>query len=60
MSLKELGHPHTRRFEWMWNHGGNPQNAIMKTKRSVRMSNKDNFNVVLREEDQPGTNLGMV
>lgn len=60
MSLKELGHPHTRRFEWLWNHGGNPQNAIMKTKRSVRMMNKDNFSVVLREEDQPSTNLGMI
>ena len=60
MSLKELGHPHTQRFEWMWNHGGNPQNAINKTRRSVRMMNKDNFNVVLKEVDQPSTNLGMI
>lgn len=60
MSLKELGHPHVQRLEWMWNHSGNPNNAIMKAKRSVRMMNKDNFNVVLREEDQPSTNLGMI
>lgn len=60
MSLKELGHPHVSRFEWMWNDSRNPHNAIMKTKRSVRMMNKDNFNVVLREEDQPSTNLGMI
>ena len=60
MSLKELGHPHVQRFEWMWNHAGNPNNAIMKAKRSVRMMNKDNFNVVLKEEDQPSTNLGMI
>jgi len=60
MSLKELGHPHVSRLEYMWNAPGNPNSCIMKAKRSVRMMNKDNFNVVLREENQPSTYLGLV
>lgn len=54
MSLKELGHPHTPRFEVHW------ARAIDKVRRSVRLRNKDNFHTVLREEDQPSTNLGMI
>lgn len=60
MSLKELGHPQTARYEWMWNGTGNRENCIMKTKRSVRMQNKDNMNVVIKEEDQPQTIMGLV
>jgi predicted phosphodiesterase len=60
MSLKELGHPHMPKFEWLWNSPGNPNNCIAKAKRSVRLANKDNFNVVLREEDQPQTQLGLI
>lgn len=60
MSLKELGHPHTQRFEYLWNHPGNPHNAMMKVKRSVRMRNKDNFSIVKREEDLPSTLLGAI
>jgi hypothetical protein len=54
MSLKELGHPHVPRFEAQW------MRSIDKVRRSIRMRNKDNFNTVLREEDQPSTNLGMI
>jgi len=60
MSLKELGHPHVSRFEWQWNHAGNPNSAMNQVKRSVKMGNKDNFAVVKREEDLPGTLLGAV
>ena len=54
MSLKELGHPHTPRFEIQW------ARAIDKVRRSVRLRNKDNFHTVLVEEQQPGTNLGII
>jgi hypothetical protein len=54
MSLKELGHPHVPRFEAQW------ARSIDKVRKSVRMANKDNFHTVLREEDQPSTNLGMI
>lgn len=60
MSLKELGHPHTTRFEYQWNNPANPNNCIMKTKRSIKMRPKDTLPVVLVEEDQPSTNLGMI
>jgi len=60
MSLKELGHPHVSRFEFQWNHPGNPNSAINQVKRAVKMRNKDNFAVVKREEDLPGTLLGAV
>lgn len=59
MSLKELGHPHVQRFEYQWNHPGNPNNAINKVRRAIRMRNKDQFATVIREEDQPSTLLGM-
>jgi len=60
MSLKELGHPHVSRFEFQWNHAGNPNSAIAQVKRAVKMRNKDNFSIVKREEDLPGTLLGAV
>jgi len=54
MSLKELGHPHVIRLEGQW------INAVRRARASVKMFNKDNFHVVLREQDQPQTPLGMV
>jgi len=60
MSLKELGHPHVNRFEFQWNHVNNPNSAINQVKRAVKMRNKDNFPIVKREEDLPGTLLGAV
>ena len=54
MTLKELGHPHTPLFERRW------MQSIEKVRRSVRMRNKDNFAIVKREEDLPGTHLGAV
>jgi hypothetical protein len=60
MSLKELGHPHTNKLEWQWNSSNNRHNAIDKVRRSVRMMNKDNFNIVINENDQPSTYLGMI
>ena len=60
MSLKELGHPHTRLYEQQWNSLANPNNAIAKVRRAMRMRNKDNFHVVTVEENQPSTQLGMV
>jgi len=60
MSLKELGHPHVQRFEWLWNHPGNPRNSINQVRTAIRMRNKDNFHVVMREQDQPSTVLGLV
>lgn len=60
MSLKELGHPHVQRLELQWNSLANPNSAIAKVRRHIRMRNKDNFATVLREEDQPSTHLGMI
>ena len=60
MSMKELGHPHTRLLEHQWNSPGNPNNCIKKTLRSMRKRNQDQPRTVLLEENQPGTHLGMV
>jgi len=60
MSMKELGHPNTRMFEYQWNGAGNPNNCINKVRKSIRMVNKDQFNTVILEENQPSTPIGMV
>jgi hypothetical protein len=60
MSMKELGHPNTRMFEFQWNGAGNPNSCINKVRKSVRMVNKDQFATVILEENQPSTVLGMV
>ena len=60
MSLKELGHPNTSRFEYMWNGPNNRNNALIKVRRSMRTRNRDQFSSVVREEDQPSTTLGMI
>jgi hypothetical protein len=60
MALKELGHPHVSRFEFMWNSSANRNNCIVKARRSMRMRNKDQLHTVIREQDQPSTHLGMV
>ena len=60
MAFKELGHPHLLLFERQWNGLNNPNNAIAKVRRSIRMRNKDQFATVLKEEDQPSTLLGMI
>jgi hypothetical protein len=60
MSMKELGHPNTRMFEFQWNGAGNPNNCINKVRKSIRMANKDQFSTVMLEENQPSTVLGMV
>ena len=60
MSLKELGHPHVQRFEFLWNHPSNRNNMIQKTRRSMRMRNKDQLRTVTKESIQPSTIVGMV
>jgi hypothetical protein len=60
MSLKELGHPHVSRLEFMWNHPANRNNAIKKTQRSMRMRNHDQLKTVTKESIQPSTIIGMV
>lgn len=59
MSMKELGHPNTRMFEFQWNGAGNPNSSIAKARKAIRMVNKDQFATVVLEENQPGTVLGM-
>ena len=60
MAMKELGHPHLDRFQFQWNNPSNRNNAIMQVKKSMKLRNKDQLHVVIREEDQPSTPLGMV
>ena len=60
MSMKELGHPNTRMFQFQWNGAGNPNSAINQVRKGVRMMNKDQFATVILEEHQPSTVLGMV
>lgn len=60
MTLKELGHPHVAMLERKWNSPANPNNAIMKVKRAVRLRNKDNFSIVRTEETMQQTTLGAV
>jgi hypothetical protein len=60
MSMKELGHPNTRMYEFQWNGAGNPNNCINKARKAIRMVNKDQLATVILEENQPSTVLGMV
>lgn len=60
MSMKELGHPNTRMFEYQWNGAGNPNNCINKVRKSIRHMNKDQLSTVILEENQPSTPIGMV
>tara|TARA_R110000751_G_scaffold23464_1_gene64911 strand:- start:565 stop:1227 length:663 start_codon:yes stop_codon:yes gene_type:complete len=60
MTLKELGHPHTALYERMWNSPANHNNAIMKVKRSIKLRNRDNLNIVKREEDLASTYMGAI
>jgi hypothetical protein len=60
MSLKELGHPNQRTYEFQWHGAGNPSSAINQVRKAIRMMNKDQFHTVTLEENQPSTVLGMV
>lgn len=60
MSLKELGHPHVDRLGFLWNSPSNRNNCIMQVKKAMKLRNKDQLHVVIREEDQPSTPLGMI
>ena len=60
MSLKELGHPNQRAYEFQWHGAGNPSSAINQVRKAIRMMNKDQFATVILEEHQPSTVLGMV
>ncbi len=55
MSPKELGHPNTSFYNEAW------ENAVVEVKRmEKRRKRGDKFRRVIREEDQPATQLGMI
>jgi len=55
MSLKELGHPNTSRFEGLWQLGIQRARKLEKRRRRG-----DSFRIVLREEDTPSSFLGQL
>ena len=60
MSLKELGHPNTSRFENMWNNFSNPHSVLSRVRRAVRMVNKDQFTTTEQGQNQAPFIVGVV